>query len=193
METKSCVPATEPQTEPLLLSEKQVEELSKTHKRDVGVHRHDSMENYLRYLCSLFLDKTRERSFMRTQRNRPNFFKHLLELYKEQEGRCFVTGAPLKRPTAEGNNPATDWRTISILRFNRDIGYVPGNCKLSCRIVTQIFTMDGIDGVYELFYYISHYSHRLFEAMEEDRIKNDPVRIQKRLTHDEPLVVIPET
>ena len=69
------------------------------------------------------------------QRRFVEFFQHVVDLYNSQEGRCAITGQPLKRPLGK---PCCDPRFFaSIDRIRNDKGYEIGNVRLTLQWVNH--------------------------------------------------------
>jgi hypothetical protein len=58
-------------------------------------------------------------------------FEFLMELWKEQNGRCAITGIEMTHLAGEGRTQTN----VSIDRIDSSIGYVEGNIQLVCKIV----------------------------------------------------------
>jgi len=91
-------------------------------------YRHESPENYIRYLCLIPGNRDKER---RKQRRQEDFVLHCCDLYHRQGGLCALSGLEMTYRES-GDASLTN---ISIDRIENTKGYVIGNVRLLCQCV----------------------------------------------------------
>ena len=95
-------------------------------KKQTGEKRFDSMLHFLSFscMCSRY-----------TKRRSTVFLEHVIHTYNKQNGKCAISGVPLRRPLAYTHCDSRFFASID--RIDNDRGYEVGNIRLTLQWVNH--------------------------------------------------------
>lgn len=108
-----------------------------------------SISEFLKYIANAHHQSLKFRFHRRTKkRGKPELWQQscispmfLEVLWSQQKGRCAITGVPMEHVMGKGPTQ----RNVSIDRIDSNVGYIPDNVQLVCKIVNLMKHIMNLD------------------------------------------------